>query len=76
MLIKLSFRVLSFLQILFIILMGGSACWEAIILGHCWEGIKLILCLMLAIVITALMQQYLLWLLPKKERNFWKKSII
>lgn len=58
-----------------IVIFVSLACWEAVIMNHFLEGIILLLCLMAVILIISLMQQYLLWLLPKKERSFWQKSI-
>jgi len=75
MLIRLSFGTLTLLMMLCIIIFVSSACWEMFFMGHCFKGVGILFCLILVIFIIALLQQYLLWLLPKKERNFHEKSI-
>ena len=73
---KIAFRIIDLLKILFILLIMGAAGWEAFILNHHWEAVKMILFLMAAIIALSFYQQILLWLLSEKERRFWQSKII
>jgi hypothetical protein len=73
---KICFRIFTCLIIILTVAGVGTAVWQAFILEHFWEGELSLLVTIGMIFLLACCQQIILWLLPKKERNFWQYKFI
>ena len=69
---KIIFRFLRALMLLCIIFICGTAGYTWFLMGDYIGAIKMLFFLIALMFYFALIQQILLWLLPKKDRKFWQ----
>lgn len=71
---KIYFRLIDLLVIVAMLALGIWAGWQGFFLKDLFGALATFGTIIGVVFLLTACQQLILWLLPKKERNFWQKN--